>query len=215
MELKKIRFKDSAINREERTFSGYASIFGNIDHGNDIVQPGAFKKTIQERGDKIKVMYNHMTLIGKTKHLEETKKGLWVEAYISKTQKGDEVITLIEDKAIDEMSFAYDIIQQEKEEIDGRDIRILKELKLWEISPVDFAMNELAEITTVKSLAERRGIKLNDEQVKLIIKSIQDIGKSPIEALNESVIPLDILSILSRVEDEKNLYMVRSKLNVR
>ena len=217
MEYKVLNFKESAVDIEERTFTGYASIFGNIDHGNDIVQQGAFKKTIKERGDKVKVMYNHSWNIGKAKHLEETKKGLWVEGYISRTQQGDDVLTLMNDGAIDEMSFAYDVVKQDMEDIDGQEIRILKELILYEISPVDFAMNELAEITAVKAIAEKRGIKLDNDQVKQIINSIQSI-EPPNEALNtEPNVSLDedVLKVLARIEKNTNLSMVRRKINVR
>ena len=41
------------------TFEGYAAVFGNVDSYGDIIQPGAFTKTIQERRSQIKILWNH------------------------------------------------------------------------------------------------------------------------------------------------------------
>ncbi len=42
------RLKD--VDEKKGVVTGYASIFNNIDSDNEIVMPGAFLKTIQERG---------------------------------------------------------------------------------------------------------------------------------------------------------------------
>jgi phage head maturation protease len=34
---------------------GYAAVFGNVDDGNDLIDPGAFTKTITENGGRIKM----------------------------------------------------------------------------------------------------------------------------------------------------------------
>ena len=34
---------------EEGKFSGYLSTFGNVDAGMDVVEPGAFKKTLRDK----------------------------------------------------------------------------------------------------------------------------------------------------------------------
>ena len=40
-------------------FTGYASTFGNIDLGNDVIDPGAFKKTLRESNGKIPILDHH------------------------------------------------------------------------------------------------------------------------------------------------------------
>ena len=42
------------------TFSGYASLFGEVDLGNDLVMPGAFRDSLRTRGAQgIKLLFQH------------------------------------------------------------------------------------------------------------------------------------------------------------
>ena len=47
-EHKTLLFDLDEYDEEQGVFSGYGSIFGNVDDGGDIVEPGAFTKTIAE-----------------------------------------------------------------------------------------------------------------------------------------------------------------------
>lgn len=136
-------------------FSGYAAVFGNVDSGGDVIEKGAFLKTIAEDFDRIKILSQHQDYelpIGKPLELREDSKGLFIRAKISDTQKGRDIQTLLKDGVLNELSIGYDAVDFE---YDGdTHIRHLKELRLWEVSVVTWAMNELAQIDEVKSLAE-------------------------------------------------------------
>ena len=73
---------------------GYASTFGNKDSDNDIINKGAYKKTIEENGKRIKYIYQHDMdkPLGVIKMLEEDNKGLMFEAKIANTTLGKDVI---------------------------------------------------------------------------------------------------------------------------
>ena len=123
-------YKNIKIDRdgvEGRTLIGYAAEFGNRDKVGDTIEPGAFKKTISEGGAKIKVFYNHYKPLGVPIAMREDSKGLYTESKISKTQQGDEVLELIKDGVITEMSIAYETLQSEPDRPSGRR---LKELRL-------------------------------------------------------------------------------------
>ena len=79
--------------------------------------------------------------------MEQDSKGLYIKAKISMTDVGRKAMELMRDGVIDEMSIGYDII---KDEFKGKN-RMLKELRLWEFSPVTFAANEKARITSAKN----------------------------------------------------------------
>ena len=55
-EFKRIRFKTNDFNEEEGIFSGYGAVFGNIDSGGDIIEPGAFTKTLAEGWERVKIL---------------------------------------------------------------------------------------------------------------------------------------------------------------
>ena len=133
----------------ENTIEGYAAYFGNVDSYGDIIEQGAFTKTIKENNNRVKVLWQHNTNepIGKPIQMEQDSKGLYIKAKISMTDVGRKAMELMRDGVIDEMSIGYDII---KDEFKGKN-RMLKELRLWEFSPVTFAANEKARITSAKN----------------------------------------------------------------
>lgn len=132
----------------------YASIFGNVDSGNDIVEKGAFAKTIKERFPKnlIKAFWRHREPFGVCKHIEEDSTGLLTVTKVSKTSANKDRMILIQDKAVDRASIGYDIVKFERD--NDEDEMHLKELKLYEYSPVPIAMNEETSILGMKSPVE-------------------------------------------------------------
>lgn len=148
LEIKNFSFEVKATSENE--FEGYASAFGNADSYNDIVVKGAFAKTIQE-SKRVKVLWQHdpHQPIGKPIAMSEDSKGLHVKAKISNTTLGKDVVQLIKDGVIDELSIGFNTIKDEWDQKSGA--RLIKEVKLWEFSPVTFAANEMAGISGIKS----------------------------------------------------------------
>lgn len=146
----------------------YTSVMGNIDYGDDIILNGAFTKTITERRAKIRVLDAHnswsaMDAIGKVIDIREVDKNFLPEALLAKYPDATgalyvEIQFMLDDElsggifrriragVIDEYSIGFEIISQEMKvlETDGGDrrIRVIKEIKLYEVSPVIFAMND-------------------------------------------------------------------------
>jgi len=156
-EIKKLTFHSEvkAIN-DKGTFTGYGSIFGNEDQGSDIMQKGAFTKSLERRpASKVKLLYQHKTdePIGVFENMYEDEKGLFVKGRLAMgTQKGREAYELLKMGALDGMSIGFraDPEKQGYNE-NKRGTRTLKEVDLMEISLVTFPMNERALIETVKA----------------------------------------------------------------
>jgi HK97 family phage prohead protease len=171
METKALKFDDSVINMEERTFKGYASTFGNIDEVGDIIEKGSFTKSISERGprgsNQIKILWQHADPLGIPTHMEEDSKGLYVEGKISKTALGNEALELMRDGVVDKMSIGFSIPKGKSMWDEKDNVRRIKEVKLYEFSPVTFPANELATITAVKSAQWKlnNNLPLNDQDL--------------------------------------------------
>jgi HK97 family phage prohead protease len=148
-EVKNFSFEIKATKDNE--FEGYAAVFNNKDSYDDVIEPGAFAKTIQE-SKRVKVLWQHdpWQPIGKPIAMSEDSKGLHVKAKVSNTQLGKDVVQLLKDGVIDELSIGYNTIKADWDSING--VRRIKEVKLWEFSPVTFAANEQANIIGVKNM---------------------------------------------------------------
>ena len=174
MERKAVHFEIKKDDIAGRVFSGYASTF-DVDLGGDIIVPGAFKKTIEGRQQAVKVLWQHNEPIGKSMRLYEDSVGLFVEGKVSKTRLGDEAIELMRDGVVDQMSIGF-TIPAGKSEISDDGLRVIREVKLFEFSPVTFPMNENAIITSVKNMRDaiQQG-KINDGDVKELSEMLTDI----------------------------------------
>ena len=153
-EYKSFKFELESAD-ESGEFSGYAAVFGNKDSGGDIIEKGAFSKTIREDFDRIKILSQHTDCelpIGKPLELREDDKGLFIRGKISDTAKGRDIQTLMKDGVLNELSIGYDAVEFNYDSEQGA--RRLKEIKLWEVSIVTWAMNDQAKIDEVKSLVE-------------------------------------------------------------
>jgi len=145
----KIRAKDG--EGSDGIFEGYAVVWDSVDSHGTRFKKGSFTKTLQERADKVKVLYNHLTTepIGKPLELLEDEVGLFVRAQLTEgVQRADETRLNIEAEVLDTLSFGFQTIDSKRAADKVTDIT---EVKLYEISPVTFASNEKAKITGIRS----------------------------------------------------------------
>ena len=163
------------IDQDRRTFEGYAAVFGNIDEGGDRIKQGAFKKTLSERFPKkmIKTLWLHCDPLGMPLEFKEDDHGLFFRSSVSQTTLGNDSLELMRDGVVNQMSFGYDIIKAETTVEDKEEILELIELKLFEISPVLWPMNEQTAITAVKALISAAPLP---ENVKALLELAARLG---------------------------------------
>lgn len=137
-------------------FTGYVSVFGNVDNGGDIVAPGAFAETIKawKQQDRLPpVLWQHRTgePLGPFLEMREDSHGLWVKGQllVDDVPRAKEARALLKAKAINGMSIGYVSRDDSVDRVTG--IRTLKQVDLYEGSIVTFAMNGLAQVSAVKS----------------------------------------------------------------
>lgn len=175
----------------DKGISGYASHFNSIDSYGTAVKRGAFAKTIGERGSKIPVLWNHWadTPIGVPTELREDETGLWFNAdIVEETKAGAEVMALLRRGTPLGMSFGFETLRSRPVE-DGDDldwslapdwfknpenkneVRVIEEVRLWEISVVTFPANEMATIDSVRAA----------EHVDALTQLLEDLRAGRIE----------------------------------
>jgi len=148
------------------------AVFGNLDLGNDIIHPGAFAKTFVERGHKVKLLDHHNTysvldVLGRPlsfrelaadelptdllKEYPEATGGAWAQVQFNmKTQAGHDAFQHFRAGDIDEWSFGYDALDKDFTEVDKVEVRNLRTIKLYELSPVIWGMNPATTTTSAK-----------------------------------------------------------------
>lgn len=145
----------------EGQFTAYASVFGNIDSYGDIVVKGAFANDLerwQKSGNNIPLLFGHNMAdpdfnIGHILAAEEDEVGLKVTAQLDlENPKAKQVYRMLKGRRIDQMSFAYDVLDGAKAQKDGEDVYEIRDLKLYEVSVVTVGANSETEVLAVKQV---------------------------------------------------------------
>lgn len=163
MLLERIKVSFELKTLGAREFEGYGSTFGNVDLGDDVVLPGAFKQSlIRHKADGLppQMFWMHQPdqVPGKWTELAEDTKGLYVKGELADTQLGNEMRTLLNMKAVRGLSIGFAIEDRQKDvsyDADGN--RLLHKIDLWEVSLVSLAMNPMARITASKARLSQDG----------------------------------------------------------
>jgi len=161
--------KEQAGEREYRAFTanielrsenetpkirGYAAVFNSLSEdlwfGQEKIAPGAFSKTIQK--EDIRALWNHDPnyVLGRTKSktltLHEDEHGLAIEIIPPKTQWANDLLETIRRGDVDQMSFGFRVAKQDWEGTAENPIRVLREVILYDVSPVTYPAYSATEV---------------------------------------------------------------------
>ena len=151
MEHSSFKFKIKGSVDDAGTFSGMGAVFGNVDQGGDKIMPGAFTRTLAA-GKRFPLLYQHKsdTPIGSVE-CTETSSGLLVRGkLLLDLPAARDAYLLVKEGIISGLSIGFSTIEESFQ--DG--IRLLTEIKLFELSICTFPMNELARVSDVKTLSD-------------------------------------------------------------
>lgn len=172
MDLKIKTISEFTVKSEDDNvyIEGWGAVYNNIDSYKDVLMPGCARKSIEERGTRVKLCNQHdmRAPVGKFTKLEERtidgKSGIWFEAMISKSEPG--IATKIKEGILNEFSIGYSELRSEKGDWEGEKVSLVQEIKLYEISVVTVAANDQAVLTRVKEEQHKDIINSFDELIK-------------------------------------------------
>ncbi len=216
MEYMSLKMKLDSVGTDGE-FAGYASFFGNRDRQNDKVVKGAFKRTLKNNSGIFPMLFNHDPYreIALTSEAIEDEHGLYIKGrlYISDDPKldlKDSRETYIKMKnRMDAgkpigQSIGYEAIKWDYEKDENisewERTRLLKEIRLWEISIVTFPANELATIDTVKSMENAFGY------VESFIDEIKEgrvLSRANARTVKELIEKLEALLSMSKIDEDE------------
>jgi HK97 family phage prohead protease len=173
--IKILERKDNKSQREVRSFQleiraaedgtveGYGSVFDVQDSYADIIEKGAFAKSISTHKSAKSMpamLWQHDSSqpIGVWTSMSEDDNGLRVTGRLAMdTVKGKEAHALLKMGALNGLSIGFMTKQYRYDE--ETDIRTLTEVDLWEVSLVTFPANTQARVTQVKSADDLQTLK--------------------------------------------------------
>lgn len=177
-----VEIKDYQSTQEGLKFSGYGSIYGNVDRHYDIMQKGAFSHLSKN----YPLLFNHSQnkQIGAIKSLRENENGLFIEEGViyeeAKNDASVSIAKLVRDGTLNKFSVGFTTKSSDwtERELDGRkrSVRVIKSAELFEISLVQIPANPLTSIN-LKSL---QGLEAKD--IRSLEKGLKDLGLESVEA---------------------------------
>lgn len=164
--LREIKFADGTDDDTKMSFTGYGAVFGNVDSYGDVIDKGAFKKSLKDAKSNNSwpaMLMQHggwgmsaddLTPIGVWTEMEEDDHGLLITGKLADTVRGREAYGLLKmtpRPALNGLSIGYYARKFTVGTKADEPRRTLHEVDLVEVSLVTFPANPKATIGSVKS----------------------------------------------------------------
>ncbi len=162
---RQLNLKIKSVDETGRV-EGYASVYGNKDLNGDIIERGAFTKTLGENGGQVPLLWQHHTdiPIGLASLFDESH-GLKMDAQIElAVTDGREAHLKASKGLVKGLSIGYRVVKEMWDDT-ARAFRLM-EIKLLEVSLVTIPANPLTLITSVKNDDRIRNIAAAFDEMK-------------------------------------------------
>lgn len=175
-EVKSYRAEIKAARQGDKGLvTAIVSVFNNIDLGGDRILPGAFDKTISEwqaKGDPVPVIWSHEwdqpeSHIGYVdpQDLKATNVGLEVKMQFDLDRpRSEQVFHLLKNRRVTQFSFGYFTREYSYVQEDGKEVRELTDVELFEVGPTLLGMNPATQLLEAASffMGKKNGTKAED-----------------------------------------------------
>lgn len=169
-----------SVDTSQRIIEGYAAAIGNRDRVGDIIESGAFDRTLRTNKDVLALIGHdaHGLPVGSPVEMRSTGQGLFTKTRIYPTSAGDDLLAVAaarhaEGKSLG-MSIGYRVVKDRLSS--GKDAgmtRHLLDVDLVEYSFLaspDLAANPLAMTTGVKAYGRRKPMKVREKDGKWLVE---------------------------------------------
>ena len=175
MDRKVISLQDAKLfdgdNSPNGSFTGYGSVFGNVDRVGEIVAPGAFKNVdAWLKGGFIANNHDWSTAIAYPTSASQDDYGLKFEAAYHSTAHAQDARTIINERKAAGKDIGLSIGYTVNDAEDTDQGRVLKDLTLYEVSFVTVPANPLAGVTSAKG-APLAGAPLDDHAEQVLAEA--------------------------------------------
>lgn len=196
-EIKEINFEVKENTDSKGEVKAVFSVFNNVDSDGDVVIPGAVKSGFKS-GD-VPMVWSHKwdMPIGKGKISQDNDQATFTGSFFMDTESGKEAYNLVKNMGdLQQWSFGFRVNDSEYGKFqkdandEGEDVRYLKDLSVYEVSPVLVGANQDTFTMAIKSdkATEAKFVQemsVSDEEVKDVLTSDSIKPKEPKEEPKE------------------------------
>ena len=156
-------------NEVEGKVEAVFSVFNEIDSDGDVVLPNSIKSGYGDAGVAMVWAHDWKRPIGRGEIVQDGDRAMFKGQFIMDTQEGRDAFATVKAMGdLQQWSFGYEVLDSEngtfQKDGSSTDARYLKELKVWEVSPVLVGANQNTYTVGVKEKSEdNSGLTLADE----------------------------------------------------
>lgn len=176
-------FEMKSIDDQGR-FSAYFAAFGNVDRGGDVIEPGAFRNLDEFARDGwigINHQMERLPVAYPTRVVQDAK-GLLIDGQFHTTEEAQACRTVVLERVRagkrvkGSIGYRTGPSDTRQEYVDGRQVRRIRGLDLYEASFVNLPMNPAADVVSAKSLTDEGGPDVAEKIVTIeALKSWLDV----------------------------------------
>ena len=187
VDKKEYRAKDIlSFDEEAGTVEAVFSVFNEVDSDGDVVLPQSIRSGYGNKGVAMVWGHDWKNIIGKGKIVQDDDKAVFKGSFNLNTNAGREAYETVKAMAdLQQWSFGFEVLDSEvgmfqKDGGEEKEVRYLKDLKVWEVSPVMVGANQNTSTVSLKNLEEENetaneienGTDNSNNEVKEVPKNV-------------------------------------------
>jgi len=203
-------FKLSTTDEVEGKVEAVFSVFNEVDSDGDVVLPNSIKSGYGEKGVAMVWAHDWKDVVGRGEIVDDGNKAIFKGQFIMDTERGRDAFNTVKAMGdLQQWSFGYEVDDYEvgmfKKDTQEIEVRYLKNVKVWEVSPVLVGANQNTSTLSVKSDEDMRDDCVKDTEIEEI--------KEP-KRFNEDVdeLLIKLSTVLKRAKELTALRLKKEKL---
>ena len=188
IDKKEYRAKDIlSFDEEAGTVEAVFSVFNEVDSDGDVVLPKSIRSGYGDKGVAMVWGHDWNNIIGKGKIIQDDDKAVFKGSFNLNTHAGKEAYETVKAMSdLQQWSFGFEVLDSEvgmyqKDGGEEKEVRYLKDLKVWEVSPVMVGANQNTGTVMLKNLEENdnevleqneAGVETLDNENKTITENV-------------------------------------------
>lgn len=208
--MKEFKDKDLLSFEDNGTVSAVFSVFNEIDSDNDVVLPNSIKSGYGDKGVAMVWGHDWKNIIGKGQIIQDDEKAIFKGQFNLNTTAGKEAYETVKAMGdLQQWSFGFEVKDSEmgmfkKDNGEEKEVRYLKDLKVWEVSPVMVGANQNTYTVAVKEQKEPE-----DEITEEVIEEKENTGLRFADEVDNLLIKM--VTLLTRAKELTALRLGKNK----